>query len=303
MKKLILVLLGLFLMNPALMQSASACGVDCGGGGITIPMPTLTIEFAPVFASDKAGDNQSIGAYFTVFSAPFNIGPPTPNAIATNTGIYSPLYTPIKPTFFLGNIDYWIKAQTGGGPGNHQMGIQLEGSSKGTQGGMADIIQDGLAYAAEQPVPNGKIFFRDQVRIEAQNLPFASDPTILTNSRLQKHLLVGDFDPATNTFPPNEFSNVLDDDGFVPIVKSAFNGPLNLDVWFDFAGSDYAVLAKEDSAVKMVTFFNGDFPLASGSVIGGGGGGAVVPEPATMLLLGSGLIGLAGYGRKKFFKK
>ena len=43
------------------------------------------------------------------------------------------------------------------------------------------------------------------------------------------------------------------------------------------------------------------FTDESSAKIGGGGGGAQVPEPATIFLLGSGLLGLFGY-RKKFWK-
>jgi hypothetical protein len=65
-------------------------------------------------------------------------------------------------------------------------------------------------------------------------------------------------------------------------------------------GDDAQFISSKPSVVKKIS---NDNPSGSGALtVGESTEGSPVPEPTTLALLGAGLIGLVGFGRKKFKK-
>ena len=84
-------------------------------------------------------------------------------------------------------------------------------------------------------------------------------------------------------------------------LTSSDDLPVSLGSWTSSVGTleTYDSTTYTGSATK----YRISFGIDSLQLTAEEGGQVPVPEPATMLLLGSGLVGLAAVGRKKFFKK
>jgi len=110
----------------------------------------------------------------------------------------------------------------------------------------------------------------------------------------------------------------IDISGASNILASGINGSGNIVGWYqdntgnhgflDVGGSFTPIdvpgaIATFPRGINDAGNIVGSYTDSGGRIHGFEASPSAVPEPSTLFLLGTGLIGLAGYGRKKFFKK